>query len=556
MSRPSNRKPARPATEPIAGLNHTVLAGGDGTIDADAETPTPGNRMMILEVLSGGRRGLIKRCNKDKFRLGRRSHNDLSFDGKEDRAVSGNHLLLERRADAWWAQDLKSTNGTLLNGKSLTAPAPLTSEDILELGRRPEMGTGGTVKLRLRFEAVGEGVEEETQDEATRLRPGDEAGSASGTGAGSATISATSTAVPPSEHEALTIDKTAKIPTTGGSAGAPEGASPTPEPQTSPAPEPQATPASTGKLLADLQDKTLQLGKVSYRLEDLLAGICRAALGDSSIEIAGLAGGPDLLAGIESRAKLLADRDHAEAELSGHGPFAEAKLKPLEAAAKSSAEALAKARQESEKAGEVAASTASALAKLDEDARSSLKGLLSGVTEGLGAPAPPGSESPTSADRAADSPAPKAESSEAGPPWTEWVDALDQASADLQERRPALDEATKSAADARLALESAQAAAEQLALDHAEASDALDQQTAAMAARLSEWEGEVARLNAECEPAEDQERESMADFAEANLEAEGQPFASLPGHAKAVSLSEQRRALETEVETLRKQLGA
>ncbi len=537
MSKPSKRKPSRPATQPLEGLNHTVLAGADGTIRSDDVEPMADNRLMVLEVLSGGRRGLIKRCNKDKFRLGRRSHNDLSFDGKEDRAVSGNHLLLERRPDGWWAQDLKSTNGTLLNGKPLTAPASLTSEDILELGRRPEMGTGGTVKLRLRFEAAGEGEEEETQEEATRLRPGDEAATSTRSPA-SATISATSTAVPADEHEPLTIEQTAKTP---------QPASPAPQAQKQPAKEKSAP---TAKLLADLQDKTLMLGKVSYRLEDLLAGLCRAALEDDKIDVLKLKGGSDLMAGIETRAKLIADCEKAYEDLAGHGSFANAQINPLETAAKSMETELAKARKAAEDASKVSASASDALSKLDGDARSTLREMLSDVTKGLASD----TQSIPKAKPGADG-APQG-APEIRPPWTGWIQALEKSTADLQERKPKLEKAAKLASEARAALESAESVARELNLKHAEAADALEAKTAAMTTRKAELESEVARLSAASEPAEDQERESMADFAEANLTADGAPLAALAGHAKALSLTEQRKSLEAEVEGLRKQLGA
>lgn len=60
-------------------LERTLLSPGVGRSDAPK---------LVIEVLSGGRRGLVKECFEEDLSLGRRPGNTLSFDGREDRAVS------------------------------------------------------------------------------------------------------------------------------------------------------------------------------------------------------------------------------------------------------------------------------------------------------------------------------------------------------------------------------------------------------------------------------------------------------------------------------------
>ena len=52
-----------------------------------------------------------------------------------DTFVSQVHARVFRRGDEYWVEDLGSTNGTLVNGRKLTGPAPLRKGDRLQLGR-------------------------------------------------------------------------------------------------------------------------------------------------------------------------------------------------------------------------------------------------------------------------------------------------------------------------------------------------------------------------------------------------------------------------------------
>jgi pSer/pThr/pTyr-binding forkhead associated (FHA) protein len=53
----------------------------------------------------------------------------------EDNFVSQVHARVFRRGDDYWVEDLGSTNGTLLNGRRLTGPAPVRKGDRVQVGR-------------------------------------------------------------------------------------------------------------------------------------------------------------------------------------------------------------------------------------------------------------------------------------------------------------------------------------------------------------------------------------------------------------------------------------
>ena len=48
-------------------------------------------------------------------------------------AVSLEHALIARREGTWWLQDLRSRNGTHLNGEPIETPAVITNGDIITI---------------------------------------------------------------------------------------------------------------------------------------------------------------------------------------------------------------------------------------------------------------------------------------------------------------------------------------------------------------------------------------------------------------------------------------
>jgi len=67
----------------------------------------------------------------DRVVVGRSPDCDVVLD---DPRVSKRHAALRRRDGRWWIEDLGSTNGTVVDGRPLHAPAALTPGGRIELG--------------------------------------------------------------------------------------------------------------------------------------------------------------------------------------------------------------------------------------------------------------------------------------------------------------------------------------------------------------------------------------------------------------------------------------
>jgi serine phosphatase RsbU (regulator of sigma subunit) len=86
---------------------------------------------LMIQLPDGAAR--TYRLGNASISLGRAPTNDLSF--PEDSILSRNHLRFERDAGCWWAVDLGSKNGTLLNGGKLTGRQMLRPGDVISAGR-------------------------------------------------------------------------------------------------------------------------------------------------------------------------------------------------------------------------------------------------------------------------------------------------------------------------------------------------------------------------------------------------------------------------------------
>ena len=64
--------------------------------------------------------------------LGRRANNAIILD---DDFVSSEHALLAWRDGRWWLSDVASTNGTTLNGQTISRPTPVNWGDLVGVGR-------------------------------------------------------------------------------------------------------------------------------------------------------------------------------------------------------------------------------------------------------------------------------------------------------------------------------------------------------------------------------------------------------------------------------------
>ena len=68
---------------------------------------------------------------KDRTSLGRRPYNDIVIDNM---AVSGEHAVLQMSGNETYIEDLNSTNGTYVNGKTVKKQQ-LHHDDVVEIGK-------------------------------------------------------------------------------------------------------------------------------------------------------------------------------------------------------------------------------------------------------------------------------------------------------------------------------------------------------------------------------------------------------------------------------------
>lgn len=86
--------------------------------------------IAILEPGGGSRQVPLDR---ERIRIGRSSDNDLSFPG--DMSLSRHHLVLERRDDGWYVEDLGAKNRTTLNGRRIEGQTRLAMGDRISAGQ-------------------------------------------------------------------------------------------------------------------------------------------------------------------------------------------------------------------------------------------------------------------------------------------------------------------------------------------------------------------------------------------------------------------------------------
>jgi diguanylate cyclase (GGDEF)-like protein len=118
----------------------------------------PASRHACLTVLTGSAAGQLFRVKKGSLALGRAPTSEVRLD---DDGVSRNHARIRSETGRAWVEDLKSRNGTFVNGDRITSIVELHDGDKLQIGR-------GTV-LRFGFQdALDESFHEKLLSSALR----------------------------------------------------------------------------------------------------------------------------------------------------------------------------------------------------------------------------------------------------------------------------------------------------------------------------------------------------------------------------------------------------
>jgi two-component system cell cycle response regulator len=99
----------------------------------EAVAPAATDRMHVLVRMDGANVGQVTRLTGDELEIGRVAKNalHLPFEG-----VSRQHARLIRRAGKYWLEDLKSANGTFVQGTRITASHALSDGDVIQFGPR------------------------------------------------------------------------------------------------------------------------------------------------------------------------------------------------------------------------------------------------------------------------------------------------------------------------------------------------------------------------------------------------------------------------------------
>jgi pSer/pThr/pTyr-binding forkhead associated (FHA) protein len=86
--------------------------------------------MAFLKIVSGTRAGEQISLTQPVLRIGRREGNDLVI---SDPSISGSHCEIEKSATGYTLRDLGSTNGTRVNGETVTVSG-LFRNDVIHVG--------------------------------------------------------------------------------------------------------------------------------------------------------------------------------------------------------------------------------------------------------------------------------------------------------------------------------------------------------------------------------------------------------------------------------------
>lgn len=108
-----------------------------------------------LNFLSGENTGKIFSIEKDEIILGRESKCDFVIDDVE---VSRRHAKITFRDGQYILHDLKSTNGTVINGRKIRKPEVLRNGDIITIGEKNI--------IEISLESLEKTEEESVKDEA------------------------------------------------------------------------------------------------------------------------------------------------------------------------------------------------------------------------------------------------------------------------------------------------------------------------------------------------------------------------------------------------------
>jgi predicted Zn finger-like uncharacterized protein len=90
----------------------------------------PQGKRLSLAIINGPDAGTVHRIEKPRVTIGR-TGSDIPLNDSE---ISRAHAAVEIRDTAFFVEDLKSTNGTLVDGQKITGPTELQNHSEFQVG--------------------------------------------------------------------------------------------------------------------------------------------------------------------------------------------------------------------------------------------------------------------------------------------------------------------------------------------------------------------------------------------------------------------------------------
>lgn len=115
-------------TAPTVSQESIVLGASEARRHREEATPVVRLRVLVSPALRAGEPLDVR----GHLLIGRSAENGVVLEA--DTAVSARHATVESRPDGLWVTDVGSTNGTVVNGKRISAPQRLGRGDLVRIG--------------------------------------------------------------------------------------------------------------------------------------------------------------------------------------------------------------------------------------------------------------------------------------------------------------------------------------------------------------------------------------------------------------------------------------
>jgi predicted Zn finger-like uncharacterized protein len=126
----AKREEAKPAAQDTTSQSATPATAEERKTGKVAGPQLPEGKRLSLAIIDGPDAGSVYRIEKPRVTIGR-SGADLTLNDTESSRV---HAAVEIRDTTYLVEDLKSTNGTLMNGEKINGQVELQNQSEFQVG--------------------------------------------------------------------------------------------------------------------------------------------------------------------------------------------------------------------------------------------------------------------------------------------------------------------------------------------------------------------------------------------------------------------------------------